>query len=258
MPARFASTARLSNIIQMIALARQNGILRVMRGQGPTRELGQIRFVAGDAVTALLGQVTGQAALNVLINWGECAYAFDETLQTDTLGSDGGAGVSSPPPEIFGGSWPPYGYARSSPNEAVPLSSSSLSGQGGQASFPRVPAQSGYPTVAGGWPNGAPGDARGVPTQGASMTSPMTSAPSGATTPALSPLPQHLLASVPHRTVISEAIDQLPLDRRERMVLLLVDGRRDMADLTRLTRRSQEELYAVLRHLEMLGLVEFH
>ncbi len=64
-----------------------------------------------------------------------------------------------------------------------------------------------------------------------------------------------LLSVIPQRTMVSEQIDQLPLDRRERMVLLLVDGQRTVADLARLTRRAEAELQSVLIHLELLGLV---
>jgi len=66
-----------------------------------------------------------------------------------------------------------------------------------------------------------------------------------------------MLRAVPERTAMSAQVDQLPLDRRERMVLLLVDGQRTVADLTRLIRRSQHEVYAVLYHLRLLGLIEF-
>jgi hypothetical protein len=40
------------------------------------------------------------------------------------------------------------------------------------------------------------------------------------------------------------------------MVLLLVDGRRSVPDLARLTRRSEEEIQAVLSHLRALRLVD--
>ncbi len=72
MAAQFLTTSKLSNIISMITLGRQSGILRVMRGQGPVREMGQIKFYEGTPITALLGQVTGPSALSVLSNWGEC------------------------------------------------------------------------------------------------------------------------------------------------------------------------------------------
>jgi hypothetical protein len=40
------------------------------------------------------------------------------------------------------------------------------------------------------------------------------------------------------------------------MILLLVDGRRGISDLARLTRRTEDEVLAVLAHLRLLGLVE--
>jgi hypothetical protein len=60
----------------------------------------------------------------------------------------------------------------------------------------------------------------------------------------------------PRRTSRADFNEPLPLDRRERMILLLVDGRRSLDDLARLTRRSSEEVQAVLANLRMLGLVE--
>src|SRR5258708_36896551 len=84
MAAQFLTTSRLSNIINMIGLGRQSGILRVIRGQGPTREIGQIKFMDGEPTTALLGQLTGQNALTVLANWAECVYSFDEQAIADS------------------------------------------------------------------------------------------------------------------------------------------------------------------------------
>jgi hypothetical protein len=69
------------------------------------------------------------------------------------------------------------------------------------------------------------------------------------------PLRPEQLLSRPRRTSLSQQVEQLPLDRRERMVLLLVDGQRTIADLVKLTRRSDTELYSVLNHLRILGLV---
>jgi predicted transcriptional regulator len=54
---------------------------------------------------------------------------------------------------------------------------------------------------------------------------------------------------------LGDQFEQLPLDRRERMALMLVDGQRTIADLARLTRRQEQELYTVLAHLEALGLI---
>jgi hypothetical protein len=60
----------------------------------------------------------------------------------------------------------------------------------------------------------------------------------------------------PRRTARADLNEVLPLDRRERMILLLVDGRRSIPDLSRLTRRNEDEVYAVLTNLRILGLVE--
>lgn len=72
--------------------------------------------------------------------------------------------------------------------------------------------------------------------------------------PALRP---ELLESVPYQTGVADSIEQLPLDRRERMILLLVNGQRSMLDLVRLTHRSEREIYSVLHHLALLGLIQF-
>jgi hypothetical protein len=77
------------------------------------------------------------------------------------------------------------------------------------------------------------------------------------TSPELQVITPELLRAIPERTTMSAQVDQLPLDRRERMVLLLVDGQRTVSDLTRLIRRSQQEVYAVLYHLRLLRLIEF-
>jgi predicted transcriptional regulator len=53
-----------------------------------------------------------------------------------------------------------------------------------------------------------------------------------------------------------DRLDGLLLERRERMLLLLIDGRRSVADLVRLTRRDEHEVQAVLEYLLTLGLIE--
>ena len=66
-------------------------------------------------------------------------------------------------------------------------------------------------------------------------------------------LPGHF---VPQRLTSIDRLENLPLDRRERMVLLLIDGHRSLSDLVRLTRRSEQELQAILSHLAALRLIE--
>jgi hypothetical protein len=272
MASPFVATSRLSNIIQMITLSRQSGILRVIRGHGPTRELGQIRFVNGEPAAALLGHMVGMGALNALGNWGECQYAFDESAGGETddpmlAVRQGQAPLTGPLPSMPNpsASWPPYGYqyppsgpqGPMSPLSPLPGESSPFAGSG-----PQTPGQ-GYPAWSGGYPANYPPNyppAQTRPALGfpgdqppAGMPGPQ-GAPTWGQPAAVGLLPEHLRV-VPQRTPAAEQLDQLPLDRRERMVLLLVDGQRNLSDLARLTRRSEQELYSVLAHLEMLGLV---
>jgi hypothetical protein len=298
MAAPFVATSRLSNIIQMITLSRQTGILRVIRGQGATRELGQIRFLDGEPVAALLGHLTGAGALSVLGNWGECQYAFDdlgvagsaEQTMGDALGgytspmpssnpsyfpgsnpsylpgSNPGASAGSIPGSIpgrhsstaplSGTTWPAYGYQQSDPRfaPASPPSTpfddlaalAAASSQGAPNRFGPAPLYS-QPSL------GVPGPAMppSGPATGPYRTGPYGSGPYGRMQPAAT----GLLTIVPQRTAVAQQVDLLPLDRRERMVLLLVDGQRTVADLARLTRRTEPELQSVLTHLELLGLV---
>lgn len=252
MASRFAATARLSNVIQMVTLSKQSGILRATRGHGPQRELGQIRFLAGEPVSALLGSLTGGTALSALSNWGECMYLFDEIAgdsdssypqQQQQQQQQQHSSPSFTPPSMPSGSWPSYGYPSSSSlNSLSPLPDFGSSGDvNTSAGFDNDATFSGY-----GYP--------GAQDPFAALGGLAGSAPAATATPQ-SPLRPEQLMSRPRRTSLSEQVDQLPLDRRERMVLLLVDGQRTVADLVRLTRRNDVELYAVLSHLRILGLV---
>ena len=250
MASRFTSTTRLSNVIQMVTLSRQSGILRATRGQGPQRELGQIRFMSGEPVSALLGSLTGGMALSALSNWGECQYVFDEGAPEADASypalpqspPPGYAPASPPPPSA--GSWPSYGYpSTSSLGSLSPLPDFGSSGDVSSSGY-YDDNMAGYPAYG----YGGPPDPYMTPsgTPGYSPT---------ATATPLPPLRPDQLHTRPRRTSLSEQVEQLPLDRRERMVLLLVDGQRSVADLVKLTRRSEYELYSVLNHLRILGLV---
>lgn len=250
MASRFASTARLSNVIQMVTLSKQSGILRATRGQGPQRELGQIRFIAGEPVSALLGSLTGGTALSALSNWGECMYAFDEIAAESDSSYPSYSHPQQPPtytpsttPPPSAGSWPSYGYPSTS-------SLNSLAGLPDFGSSADSSSPGYFETDAGAYPSyGYQGGHDPYAANGPA------SASSAATATPASPLRPDQLMSRPRRTSLSEQVDQLPLDRRERMVLLLVDGQRSVSDLVRLTRRSDTELYSVLHHLRILGLV---
>lgn len=270
---QYISTSRLANVIQLIALGRQSGILRVVRGHGTSREMGQIQFVDGQPRAALLGQLTGTTAMNVLNNWGESYYMFDESEISEE-------GMREPVPAPAYGAWPSGDAGWTGRATSAQLSGGAPSGApasylggypgGNPGSYPSGAAGSWpsqttgtslgpmphtpTPPPAGGGASGPlPGSVPSQPGMGSSYpSSPHSAQPGDPTSSGAVAYP----GQVPRRTARSELSDPLPLDRRERMVLLLVDGRRSVGDLSRLTRRSEPELLAVLGNLKMLGLIE--
>ena len=279
MAALFVPTGRLSNVIQMITLSRQSGILRAIRGQDSARQMGQIRFVNGQPASVLFGQMVGEHALNALMGWGECMYSFDEFTSDEAEGdgyyssSDGGqygayGNYSNPPSPPTTGSWPSYGYPPSNPNYS----------QSSPSQYPPNPASSPYPpSYGGGYSQPAPTHGntgysgnQGYPGstgyQGGApdandpyyrQTTPQQQGFTATSMPGAPSFRAEMLEAVPYQTGMSEPIEQLPLDRRERMILLLVNGQRSMLDLVRLTHRSDREIYSVLHHLALLGLIQF-
>jgi Domain of unknown function (DUF4388) len=258
MPDQYLSTSRLANVIQLIALGRQTGILRVIRGHGATREMGQIQFVDGQPSAALLGHLTGTAALNVLNNWGESYYAFE----------DGGVGDDGIPEPSYGQAQGTAFGAGHGGGDAQwgARPSATPTGAGGATPGPTGTSWPSYspfpspnspprPPSPGSMPPGGQGSTGALPGRPSPQTGASLSYPSGPQ-PALPGSAVGARAPLPRRTSRVDLSEPLPLDRRERMILLLIDGRRGVDDLARLTRRTNDEVRAVLGNLKMLGLIE--
>jgi hypothetical protein len=242
MPEQYLSTSRLGNVIQLIALGNQTGVLKVTRGQGSIREQGEIHFVNGQPTFAILGQIVGNAALTILQNWGESHYLFLEgplpqpERTPHAAGGSGRAGDQTSPAAGFGPRLVPRTPAVPNwPLPGAPTGTSPLS----QPTGPQ-PGRPGSDNI-GYFPAGGSGESR-----------------FGSSSP-LPPFPRHEPfqgSLVLRRTSLMDRLDNLPLDRRERMVLLLIDGHRSVADLVRLTRRGEQEVQQILSHLASLGLIE--
>ncbi len=240
MTEQFLSTSRLGNVIQLIALGKQTGVLKTIRGLGTTREQGEIHFMNGQPTFASLGQMVGNAALTVMQNWGECQYIFLEgalplsdrsPYQTDAMGRAG---------ERFA---PPSGGFGTRPTPRYPS--------------PPNPQTTGIPSFTTPLPfNPRPDAGIGGNRNTGNLSYPGNNPFSGP----LSPIPMRRDALpgqfIPQRVTSIERLEELPLDRRERVVLLLIDGRRSLTDLVRLTRRSEPEIQAILAHLAALRLIE--
>jgi hypothetical protein len=72
-------TNSLADVIQVIQLGRNSGVLTVERRNGETFEEGMITFVNGQAVEAQTTVFNGQDALRLLGSWGACRFAFIPT-----------------------------------------------------------------------------------------------------------------------------------------------------------------------------------
>lgn len=77
------STERLVNVLQSIALKQQTGCLTVVRAQEQTQaaEKGNIFFERGDTVFALTEQESGETALYRILHWKHVVYSFIEGMR---------------------------------------------------------------------------------------------------------------------------------------------------------------------------------
>jgi hypothetical protein len=294
MAEQYLSTSRLGNVIRLIGLGRQTGLLRVVRGQGATREEGEVQFIEGTIANATVGQLTGSAALAVLQQWGESWYLFldgvNRLQQTNTSQSLGWGAPPDAMPPAGSGSYPsapytgvPPGYASQPLYGSNPGSSQPPFGSNPGSSQPPYSSNPGNSQPYYG-PGYGPDYGNGSNPNGYA-TSPMNS-PSGGMGGGSGPLPpsnrpfdsgslpgqgypsgpqvvppqvmQRLAdySAILRRLSTLNPIEMPRLDRRERQMLLLIDNRRTIADLVRLTRRSDDEIRAILAHLIVLGLVE--
>ena len=236
---QFLSTSRLVNVIQLIALGKQTGVLKAVRGLGSTREQGEIHFVAGQPTFAVLGHLVGNAALTVLQNWGESQYIFLEG--------------PLPQPERAAALHDPLGR----PGETASPQPGPLGRPTARLSPTPTRQTAGLPPFSTPFPFHRGTEAGNVGNRNTGNLSYRGSETFSEPLPAF-PSQRNALQGqfVPRRLASMDRLENLPLDRRERMVLLLVDGQRNLSDLSRLTRRTERELLAVLDYLAGLGLVE--
>ncbi|MEO8971457.1 MAG: DUF4388 domain-containing protein [Ktedonobacteraceae bacterium] len=76
------STERLINVLQSIALKQQTGCLSIERERGhtPGEEKGSIFFERGDTVFALTDHESGETALFRMLKWKYVSYTFTEGI----------------------------------------------------------------------------------------------------------------------------------------------------------------------------------
>lgn len=112
------ATDRLANVMDVVALGRRTGLLRVERGSGTMRQEGEVYFVNGHPVYAAVINLRGQDALGMLTRWAECWFSFDPQAAQPipnisgvlpAVGSGAQGGFSSSRPNNSGGYAGPAG-----------------------------------------------------------------------------------------------------------------------------------------------------
>ncbi|HZR43447.1 MAG TPA: hypothetical protein VFB12_25255 [Ktedonobacteraceae bacterium] len=287
---------RLETILEAIAASQQTGICHVERGKGGVRETANIVFLFGEVVEVTLGERGGVDALNRLKTWGSCLYMFTPKSPSEIVVSPPPApapsttSVSTTPlsfisqiipninqalPKIISSgeeATKPDESARQD-NPARPATTENL-----QFSPPPLTPVEGVvfqsspymyaPSV----PDPRTPEPR---TPQPNMSEPRTPQPHMLETRTSQPrmpetrTPQPRMpeppinnptSPIPYRLVEgSQALafmERARLSRLHRHIFLLLDGKRSVRDLSRITRHSLADIQRLLADLEYYGLIK--
>ncbi len=208
-------TDRLVHVISSIQRERRSGMLTAKRGEGIALEEGTIVFANGQITEARVGRLRGAEARNWLSTWGSCRFMFV------SASSETGVHVFQPSLPAQNGSisppalGPPRHMTNTRwPDPQTPMPSS-LDGREG----PRVAGER---------------ERIGKQERQERIDTPASRAPYPV---------QQLDAAL-------GLIEQHGLSRIHRQLFYLVDGRRTIAELARLMRKRESEIYRLLEDLE--------
>ncbi|HEX5441349.1 MAG TPA: DUF4388 domain-containing protein [Ktedonobacterales bacterium] len=261
---RVTATNRLANVIEVVELGRRTGLLSAERDAAGLEE-GEIYFISGHPVYAVLGPLDGRDALNVLVRWGACRFAFDPSAPRPIPNFSGLLPAVDSDGTPYGVS---TGYEDSQPPEPTPRHSAPNSGASGNG-------WGGYGTSA---PNMMPGmnqnhSAPNMPNTSAPnmgnsgiwvFSNPPNSPPPPPTSPSgsgagyrSSPYPpdQQMPRRTPDVRDLNTLVATYSLSRGHRTVLLLANGQHTIVDMARLASKSVEEVYQLLSDLRGYGLI---
>lgn len=250
---RVTATNRLANVIEVVELGRRTGLLSAER-DGNDLEEGEIYFISGHPVYAVFGTLTGRDALNMLIRWGACRFAFEPS-------------APRPIPNVSGvlpaldGNGRPYGVSTDYDNEQ-------------SAEPPPPPPQTAPNSGAGGagWgyrsaPNMMPGmtpsapNTPNPPNMGNSgvwgySNPPSPPSPTYGSSPRQPyPSDQRLPQRTPDVRDLKAIVATYGLSRGHRTVLLLANGQHTVSDMARLSAKSVDEVLQLLSDLKGFGLI---
>jgi hypothetical protein len=216
----------LGDVVELVRVRKQSGLLSVERFQNGRFEEGEIYFQNGKPTYAHSGQMSGQEALVWLLSWRQVHFTFlaDEThlpvnISAAITANDVVAVAPNLPASPSSRSLPVRtpGNAPDFPSRLPPVSQNMASKRERIADNEHGQ-------------NNSNGDA---------VTE---------STPGLEWL-------IPRKLGKDRDVLSLPLTRPQRSIYLLVDGRRTISDLSRCTRKSLQEIERLLSELQERGLV---
>jgi len=234
------STERLVDVLHTVALQGQTGLLLIEHIDEQEKEQGEIFFENGNTIFARMGGETGEAALFQMMNWKEVHISFHEgvVVSAELRQQQHIAPRSSPagtrlPIELQKTRLLPV-MARAPSITREPLRQTPIS---------EIPAILPVPQSSPGYVAGP----RRAATKSALPGHPVYSGGG-----------QPIDAEVVYRMLPVPVAQQIiyRLDRRERLVFLLLDGKRNLREVICLIHRSEVDVARALAHLLALGLIE--
>jgi hypothetical protein len=262
MPSRpVFSAPSLAEVLKQLRIYRPSGLLTIQRARGSPPEEVYITVERGQPTLVVWNrqqQEASEAVLAWLNSWGEIRFTFQSAEPLLQLPAPGQPEPQEGAPTGEGPrrpTWPPLSL-QSGPLPSVRSRSSarqttSLQGQHGGMGSPPTQARSssaGQTHVQ--VPNQAqPQNGRLTPRFGDSLVLPAVkpNQPSG-------PLPPETV--IPSLTALGKEYAATAVPRYDRIVFLLINGRRTLGDLAQLTRRTPAEVYASLQRLQEQGLIQ--
>ena len=220
-------TERLVQVLQSIALQQQTGSLSVEHVGEQGSEKGEIFFVNGDTVFARTERESGETALHRVMNWNEVRYIFTE-------GAKAPMGMEMRNRGRFA-QRPVHGTMR----PVVPIELQETR-QTPAIGMPAIPKSIRPPAIT------------------VTPAFPYAKVPASQREAGVENHPQpgiHAIFRV-LPTVTMQPV-MMKMERRERIIFLLLDGRRTLQDVARLVHRDELDVARILVRLYKQGYIEY-
>ena len=217
----------LADVLELVRMRRQSGLLSVERIQGSHFEEGEIYLQAGQPTYAHTGQLLGQEALLHMLSWRQVYFTFLANQPRPPVNIPSVLSANDNMPIAANSS-------RNSPGPNPSLLNTNRNIPAVSPTSPRLPQVN---------LNGIPAGGSGRDPRYAGNTF-----DSNASIPGVEWLAPRKLDNERH--VLS-----LPLTRPQRSIYMLVDGHRTIADLSRCIRKSVPEVERLLTELQERGLI---